>query len=51
MVLFVLYRAAEMKAECSQEEAAHKDIVVVTLTQELNILKEELDIKTALGKR
>lgn len=44
-------RAAELRAECSQEAAAHSDIVVATLTEELSMLREELDTKTALGKR
>lgn len=40
-----------MRAECSQEAAAHSDIVVESLTEELNALREELDAKTALCKR
>lgn len=44
-------RAADLSAECSQEAAAHRDIVVATLTEELSVLREELDNKMALGKR
>ncbi|XP_031153874.1 coiled-coil domain-containing protein 18 isoform X2 [Sander lucioperca] len=44
-------KAAELRAECSQEAAAHRDILVATLTEELSMLREELDNKTALGKR
>ncbi|XP_044076253.1 coiled-coil domain-containing protein 18 isoform X2 [Siniperca chuatsi] len=44
-------KAAELRAECSQEAAAHSDILVATLTEELSTLREELDNKTALGKR
>ncbi|GLD51194.1 coiled-coil domain-containing protein 18 isoform X1, partial [Lates japonicus] len=44
-------KEAELRAECNQEAAAHNDIVVVTLTEELSALREELDNKTALGKR
>lgn len=44
-------RAAELRAECCQEAAAHSDIVVATLTEELSTLREELENKTALGKR
>lgn len=51
MSLAMLHRAAELRTECSQEAAAHGDIVVATLTEELNVLKEELDSKIALGKR
>uniref|UniRef100_A0A3Q4M603 Coiled-coil domain containing 18 n=1 Tax=Neolamprologus brichardi TaxID=32507 RepID=A0A3Q4M603_NEOBR len=43
--------AAELRAECCQEAAAHSDIVVATLTEELSTLREELENKTALGKR
>jgi len=38
-------------AERYQEAAAHSDIVMATLTEELNTLREELDSKTAIGKR
>lgn len=44
-------REAELKTDDSQEAAAHSDIVVATLTEELNVLREELDNKIALGKR
>ncbi|KAA8587730.1 hypothetical protein FQN60_016592 [Etheostoma spectabile] len=44
-------KAAELRAECSQEAAAHRDILVATLTEELSMLREELDNKTALCKR
>lgn len=40
-----------MRAECSQEAAAHSDIVVATITEELSALREELDTKAALCKR
>ncbi|XP_058484472.1 coiled-coil domain-containing protein 18 isoform X2 [Solea solea] len=42
---------AELWAEYSKEEAANNEIVVATLTEELSALKEELDNKTAMGKR
>ncbi|XP_022610747.1 coiled-coil domain-containing protein 18 [Seriola dumerili] len=44
-------KAAELRAECSQEAAAHNDIVVASVTEELGALRDELDNKTALGKR
>ncbi|KAF3699148.1 Coiled-coil domain-containing protein 18 Sarcoma antigen NY-SAR-24 [Channa argus] len=44
-------KAAELRAESSQESAAHSEIVVATLNEELNALREELDNKTATGKR
>ncbi|KAM6989144.1 coiled-coil domain-containing protein 18 [Tautogolabrus adspersus] len=44
-------KAAELKAECSQEAAAHTDIVVANLTEELSTLREELVKTAALGKR
>nr|XP_020471831.1 coiled-coil domain-containing protein 18 isoform X2 [Monopterus albus] len=44
-------KAVELRAECSREAAAHSDIVVANLTEELVALREELDNKTALGKR
>uniref|UniRef100_A0A4W6FE73 Coiled-coil domain containing 18 n=1 Tax=Lates calcarifer TaxID=8187 RepID=A0A4W6FE73_LATCA len=44
-------KEAELRAECNQEAAAHNDIVVATLTEELSALREELDNKTVLGKR
>lgn len=44
-------REAELRSDYSQEAAAHSDIVVVSLTEELNMLREELDNKIALGKR
>lgn len=44
-------RAAELRAECSQEAAAQRDIMVATLTEDMNVLREELDNKMALGKR
>lgn len=44
-------RAVELRAECSQEEAAHSNIVMATLTEDLNALREELEAKTALCKR
>lgn len=45
------HRTAEKRAECSLEEAAHRDIMVATLTEELNTFREQLDDKTALVKR
>ncbi|CAB1429621.1 unnamed protein product [Pleuronectes platessa] len=45
------FKAAELRAECSQEAAAHNDIVLAGLTEELSAFREELDNKTALGKR
>ncbi|XP_060899410.1 coiled-coil domain-containing protein 18 [Labrus mixtus] len=44
-------KAAELKADCSQEAAAHSDIVVANLTEELSTLREELVNTAALGKR
>lgn len=44
-------RAAELRAECSQEAVAHSDIVVENLTDELSTLREELSIQTSLCKR
>jgi len=44
-------RAAELRADCSQEAAAHCDILVASLTEELSSLREELENNTALGKR
>lgn len=49
--MFLSHRAAEKRAECSLEEAADRDIMVVTLTEELNMFREQLDDKTALIKR
>uniref|UniRef100_A0A665UH12 Coiled-coil domain containing 18 n=1 Tax=Echeneis naucrates TaxID=173247 RepID=A0A665UH12_ECHNA len=43
--------AAELRAEYSEEAAAHNGIMVASLTEELNMLREELDNKIALGKR
>lgn len=51
VALTVFSRAAELRAECSQEAAVHSDIMVATLTEELSALREELDTRTALGKR
>lgn len=45
------HRAAEKRAECSLEEAAHRDDMVATLTEELNTFREQLDDKTAHIKR
>ncbi|XP_068605304.1 coiled-coil domain-containing protein 18 [Brachionichthys hirsutus] len=42
-------QAEELK--CRQEAAAHSDIMVATLTVELNALRDELETKAALGKR
>ncbi|XP_075954725.1 coiled-coil domain-containing protein 18 isoform X1 [Anarhichas minor] len=44
-------KAAELRADCSQEAAAHGDILVATLTDELSALREELENNAALGKR
>ncbi|XP_054625230.1 coiled-coil domain-containing protein 18 isoform X1 [Dunckerocampus dactyliophorus] len=44
-------KAAELRAERCQEEAAHSDIMVVTLTEKLSGVREELANKTALSKR
>ncbi|XP_047446699.1 coiled-coil domain-containing protein 18 isoform X1 [Mugil cephalus] len=44
-------KEAELRADCCQEAAAHSDIVVASLTEELNSLREEFNNKTALGKR
>uniref|UniRef100_A0A8D3A116 Coiled-coil domain containing 18 n=1 Tax=Scophthalmus maximus TaxID=52904 RepID=A0A8D3A116_SCOMX len=44
-------KTAELRAECSQEAAGHNDIMLATLTEELSTLRDELDNKTALGKR
>lgn len=45
------HREAEIRADCSQEEAAHRDNMVATLTEELNTLREQLDDKTVHMKR
>lgn len=45
------HREAEIRAECSQEEATHRDNMVTTLTEELNTLREQLDDKTVHMKR
>lgn len=47
----ISHRAAEKRAECSLEETADRDIMVATLTEELNTFREQLDNKTALIKR
>ncbi|XP_034411805.1 coiled-coil domain-containing protein 18 isoform X2 [Cyclopterus lumpus] len=44
-------KAAERRADCSQEAAAHCDILVASLTEELSALREELENNTALCKR
>ncbi|CAN9503205.1 unnamed protein product [Ophioblennius macclurei] len=44
-------KAAELRAECCQETAVHSDMAVESLTEELSTLREELDERTALGKR
>ncbi|XP_055022530.1 coiled-coil domain-containing protein 18-like, partial [Boleophthalmus pectinirostris] len=44
-------REVEMRADCSQEEAAHNEMVVLSLTEEVNTLREEMENKTALCKR
>lgn len=44
-------RTAQLKAECHEEEAAHNEIVVATLSEEVQALREELDNQTALGNR
>ncbi|XP_069568595.1 coiled-coil domain-containing protein 18 isoform X1 [Brachyistius frenatus] len=44
-------KATQLRAECCQEEAILGDTVVAALTEELNTVREELDNKTALGKR
>ncbi|XP_061588611.1 coiled-coil domain-containing protein 18 isoform X2 [Cololabis saira] len=44
-------KAAKLRAECCQEETAQGDIVVAALSEELQTLRDELDNKTALGKR
>nr|XP_057923330.1 coiled-coil domain-containing protein 18-like isoform X1 [Doryrhamphus excisus] len=44
-------KAAELRAERCQEEAAHSDIMVVNLTEKLGSVREELANKTALSKR
>ncbi|XP_068458861.1 coiled-coil domain-containing protein 18 [Clinocottus analis] len=44
-------KAAELRADFSQEAAAHSDILVATLTEELSSLREELEDNTALSKR
>lgn len=49
--MFLSHRAAEKRAECSLEEAADRDIMVATLTEELNMFREQLDDQTALIKR
>lgn len=45
------HREAEIRAECSQEEATHRDKMVATLTEELDTLREQLDDKTVHMKR
>ncbi|KAM9791621.1 scinderin like b isoform 1-T2 [Syngnathus typhle] len=44
-------KAAELRAERCQEEATHGDIMITTLTEKLNTLREELANKSALAKR
>ncbi|KAF3858777.1 hypothetical protein F7725_011978 [Dissostichus mawsoni] len=44
-------KATELRADCSQEAAAHSDILVANLTEDVSALREELDTKTALCKR
>ncbi|XP_061654684.1 coiled-coil domain-containing protein 18 isoform X2 [Phyllopteryx taeniolatus] len=44
-------KAAELRAKRCQEEAAHSDIMVTTLSEKLSTLGEELASKTALCKR
>ncbi|KAM8849404.1 coiled-coil domain-containing protein 18 isoform 2-T5 [Spinachia spinachia] len=44
-------KTAELRADCSQEAAAHGDILVASLTEELSALREELENNTALCKR
>ncbi|XP_061550593.1 coiled-coil domain-containing protein 18 isoform X1 [Phycodurus eques] len=44
-------KAAELRAKRCQEEAAHSDIMVTTLSEKLSTLREELASKTALCKR
>ncbi|XP_061775837.1 coiled-coil domain-containing protein 18 isoform X2 [Nerophis ophidion] len=44
-------KAAELKAECCLEESAHSDIMVVTLSEKLSSLREDMANKTALCKR
>ncbi|CAJ1071872.1 coiled-coil domain-containing protein 18 [Xyrichtys novacula] len=44
-------KAAQLRAECSEEAAAHNDIVVTNLSEDLSVLREELDNTTALCKR
>ncbi|XP_061797230.2 coiled-coil domain-containing protein 18 [Nerophis lumbriciformis] len=44
-------KAAELKAECCQEESAHSDIMVVTLSGKLSSLRGDMANKTALCKR
>ncbi|XP_077470661.1 scinderin like b isoform X3 [Stigmatopora argus] len=44
-------KAAELRAERCQDEAAQSDIMITTLTEELSDLQEELVFKTTVGKR
>ncbi|XP_077393979.1 coiled-coil domain-containing protein 18 [Festucalex cinctus] len=44
-------KAAELRAERCQEEAAHSGIMITTLTEKLSTLGEELANKTTLAKR
>ncbi|XP_062413840.1 coiled-coil domain-containing protein 18, partial [Pungitius pungitius] len=44
-------KTAELRADCSQEAAAHGDILVASLTEQLSTLREALENNTALCKR
>ncbi|XP_008431594.1 coiled-coil domain-containing protein 18 [Poecilia reticulata] len=44
-------KAAELRAESCQEAAAHSEAVVATVTEELRMLREELESRTVTGKR
>ncbi|XP_032421584.1 coiled-coil domain-containing protein 18 isoform X1 [Xiphophorus hellerii] len=44
-------KAAELRAESCQEAAVHSEAVVATVTEELRMLREELESRTATGKR
>lgn len=47
----MFYRAAELRAESCREAAAHSEAVVATVTEELRMLREELESRAATGKR
>ncbi|KAM9789151.1 coiled-coil domain-containing protein 18 [Neosynchiropus ocellatus] len=44
-------KAAEIRAECSQEAMVHSEIVVASLSEEMEALREELANEVALCKR